>query len=75
MKIYAVLAISISADYPYHADIVSYHKSLESANKEADKITKEYEYAAKANDWYDKNGNPLCVYQSKGSVSEITVLD
>lgn len=74
MKIYAVLAVSIFADYPYHADIVSYHKSLESANKEADKITKEYEYA-KTNGWYDKNGNPLCAYQSTGRVSEITVLD
>ena len=74
MKIYAVLAIDICADYPYHPAIVSYHKSLESANKVADEITKEYEYA-KANDWYDKNGNPLCMYQSTGTVSEITVLD
>lgn len=74
MKIYAVLAVNIFADYPYHASIVSYHKSLESANKIADEITKEYEYA-EANGWYDKNGNPLCNYQSKGSVSEITVLD
>ena len=74
MKIYAVLAVDIFADYPYHPAIVSYHKSLESANKKADEITKEYEYA-KANDWYDKDGNPLCIYQSKGSVSEITVLD
>jgi hypothetical protein len=74
MKIYAVFAISICADYPYHAEIVSYHKSLESANEVADEITKEYEYA-KANDWYDKDGNPLCMYQSEGSVSEITVLD
>ncbi len=74
MKIYAVLAISIFADYPYHADIVSYHKSLESANKVADRITKAYEYA-RANGWYDKDGNPLCGYQSEGTVSEITVLD
>lgn len=74
MKIYAVLAVNICADYPYYADIVSYHKSLESANKIANEITKEYKYA-KANDWYDKNGNPLCRYQSEGSVSEITVLD
>lgn len=74
MKIYAVLAVDIFADYPYRADIVSYHKSLETANKKADKITKEYEYA-KANGWYDENGNPLCAYQSEGAVSEITVLD
>lgn len=74
MKIYAVSAVSIFADYPYHADIVSYHKSLESANKKADEITKEYEYA-KVNDWYDKNGNPLFFYQSEGRVSEITILD
>jgi hypothetical protein len=74
MKIYAVLAVDISADYPYHADIVSYHKSLESANKKADEITKEYENA-KSNGWYDENRNPLCGYQSKGTVSEITVLD
>ena len=74
MKIYAVSAVSIFADYPYHADIVSYHKSLESAIKVADKITKEYEHA-NAHDWYDKNGNPMCIYQSKGKVSEITVLD
>lgn len=74
MKIYAVLAVDIFADYPYHADIVSYHKSLESANKKAEEITKEYENA-KANGWHDKYGNPLCAYQSKGTVSEITVLD
>ena len=74
MKIYAVLAIDIRADYPYHPAIVSYHKSLESAKKKADEITKAYEYA-KAHDWYDKNGDPLCSYQSKGTVSEITVLD
>jgi hypothetical protein len=74
MKIYAVLAISIFADYPYHADIVAYYKSLESAKKAADRITKAYEYA-RANGWYDKDGNPLCVYQSTGSVSEIDVLD
>lgn len=74
MKIYAVLAVSIFADYPCYAEVISYHKSLESANKEADKITKEYEYA-KANDWYDENGNPLSIYQSTGRVSEITVLD
>lgn len=74
MKIYAVLAVDIFADYPYHADIVSCHKSLESANKKADKITKEYENA-KSNGWFDKNGNPLFSYQSKGTVSEITVLD
>lgn len=74
MKIYAVLAVSIFADYPYHADIVSYHKSLESANKKADEINKEYE-DAESNGWHDENGNPLCMYQSKATVSEITVLD
>lgn len=74
MKIYAVLAIHISADYPYHPDIVSYHKSLESANKKADEITKEYENA-KRNGWYDQNGNPLCKYPSEATVTEITVLD
>lgn len=74
MKIYTVLATHIFADYPYHADVVSYHKSLESANKKADEINKEYEYA-KDNDWYDENGNPLCMYQSRATVSEITVLD
>lgn len=74
MKIYAVLAVDIFADYPYHADIVSYHKSLESANKKADKINKEYEYA-KSNGWYDEYGNPLCNYQSGSTVSEITILD
>lgn len=74
MKIYTVSAIHIFADYPYHADIVSYHKSLESANKKAEEITKEYK-CAKANGRYDENGNPLCVYQSEATVSEITVLD
>lgn len=74
MKIYAVLAVSIFADYPCHAEIISYHKTLESANKIADKINKEYEYA-KANDWYDEDGNPLCGYQSNSTVSEITVLE
>lgn len=74
MKIYAVLAIDIRADYPYHPAIVSYHKSLESANKVADEITKEYEYA-KVNGWYDKESNIVCNYQSEGTVSEITVLD
>jgi len=74
MKIYAVLAVSIDADYPYRPDIISYHKSLESANKKADEITKEYEYA-ESNGWYDEYGNPLCQYQSKVTVSEITVLD
>lgn len=74
MKIYAVLAVHIFADYPYHADIVSYHKSLASANKKADEITKEYENA-KANGWYDKDGNPLYTYQSKATVAEITVFD
>lgn len=74
MKIYTVLAVNIFADYPYHADIVSYHKTLESANKKADEINKEYEYA-KSNDWYDDHGNPISNYQSKATVSEITVLD
>lgn len=74
MKVYAVLAVHIFADYPYHADIVSYHKTLESANKRADEITKDYEYA-KSNDWYDEYGNPFCSYQSGATVTEITVLD
>lgn len=74
MKIYTVSAVNIFADYPYHADIVSYHKSLESANKKADEINKEYENA-ESNGWYDENGNPLCMYQSRATVSEITVLD
>jgi hypothetical protein len=74
MKIYAVLAVSIDADYPYHADIISYHKTSESANKKADEINEKYEYA-KSNGWHDKYGNPLCIYQSKATVSEITVLD
>jgi len=74
MKIYAVLAIDISADYPYYADVVSYHKTLESANRKADEINKEYENA-KSNGWYDKYGNPLCNYQSGATVSEITVLN
>lgn len=74
MKIYTVSAVHIYSDYPYRADIVSYHRTLESANKKANEITKEYEYA-KHNDWFDQNGNPLCKYQSKATVSEITVLD
>lgn len=74
MKIYAVSAVNIYADYPYHPDIIAYYKTLESANKKADEITKEYEYA-KANDWYDEDGNPLSNYQSKATVTEITVLD
>lgn len=74
MKIYAVLAVHMYADYPYRPDIISYHKSSESANKKADELNKEYEYA-KANGWHDKYGNPLCEYQSKATVAEITVLD
>ena len=74
MKIYAVLAVDICADYPYHPNVISYHKTLESANKVADRITKEYENA-EVNGWYDENGNPLCGYISKASVSEITVLE
>lgn len=74
MKIYFVSAVSVYADYPYHTEIISYHKSLESANKIADKITKEYE-SAKANGWYDENGYPLSEYQSTAFVGEITVLD
>lgn len=73
MKIYAVLAVSIYADYPYHPEIISYYKTLEAANKKADEITKEYEYA-KSNGWYDQNKNPLTTYQSKATVTEITVL-
>lgn len=45
-----------------------------SANKKADEINKEYENA-ESNGWYDENGNPLCIYQSRATVSEITVLD
>ena len=74
MKIYTVSAVSIFADYPYHADIISYHKTLESANKKADEVNKEYEYS-KSNDWHDDHGNPLSSYQSNATVSEITVLD
>lgn len=74
MKIYAVSAVNIYADYPYHPEIVSYHKTLESANKKADEITKEYEYG-KSNGWQDQNGNPSSIYQSKATVAEITVLD
>lgn len=70
MKIYAVLAVSIYADYPYRANIVSYHKTLESANKKAEEITKEYEKGE-----YDEYGNPSSNYQSRATVSEITVLD
>ena len=74
MTIYAVSAVHIFADYPYHPDIVSYHKSLESANKKADEITKEYKNA-KANGWYDENVNPLSMYQSEATVVEIEVND
>lgn len=74
MKIYVVLAVPVYADYPYHAEIVSYHKSLESANKIADKISKEY-VSALANGWYDENNYPLSEYQSTAFVNEITVLD
>jgi len=74
MKIYCVSAVDMFADYPYRAETVSYHKSLESATKAADEINKSYRFA-KENNWYDENGNPLCNYQSEASIGEIDVLD